>query len=105
MVPAMMPAECVVSRSWKWGKKTDPWGLTNGRKSFACDRRYPAQGGFTTSEGITSPSTLLRAHAPHPPPLADFSFAFSQPVFAGAASPLLAEGGSRCSLHNPCIGA
>ena len=31
----MMRAEFVVSRSCKWGKKTDQWGLTNGRKSFA----------------------------------------------------------------------
>src|SRR2546425_11266949 len=37
MVPAMMPAEFVVSRPCKWGKKTDPWGLTNGRKSVGTD--------------------------------------------------------------------
>src|SRR5882724_2004871 len=41
MVPAMMPAEFVVSRSCKWGKKTDPWGLTNGRKSIGAAMAEP----------------------------------------------------------------
>src|SRR2546427_2591560 len=41
MVPAMMPAAFVVSRPCKWGKKTDPWGLTNGRKSIGTDIAQP----------------------------------------------------------------
>src|SRR4029453_10478211 len=93
--------------SWLWVQTVCPLGRPLLTESpFACAGCYPSQGGsITTSESITPPSTLLRAHAPHPPPPADFSFALSQPVFAGAASPLLAEGGSRCYLHNPCIGA
>src|SRR5262249_32150606 len=34
IVRAMMPAEFVVSRSRRWGKKCDTFGLTNGRKSI-----------------------------------------------------------------------
>lgn len=57
-----------------------------------------------TSEGITPPSSLLRAHAPdHVPPVA-----FGSPVpqvFAGCRQSLLTHGPSRHYLCNPCTGA
>lgn len=59
----------------------------------------------TPSEGTTPPSSLLRAHAPHPKPLADLGIRPIQRVFAGRRKPRLEEGGSRRYLHNPCIGA
>jgi hypothetical protein len=59
----------------------------------------------TTSEGITPPSSLRRAHAPRRNPLAGLGFRPIQRVFAGCCEPLLGVGGSRRYLHNPCIGA
>ena len=44
----MMPAEFVVSRPCKWGKKTDPWGLTNGRKSIGTDVATSCPAGIGT---------------------------------------------------------
>src|SRR5215831_7331853 len=37
----MIPAEFVVSRSRRWGKKCDTFGLTNGRKSIGTDIAQP----------------------------------------------------------------
>ena len=59
----------------------------------------------TPSEGTTPPSSLLRAHAPHPNPLADLGIRPIPRVFAGCREPRLEEGGSRRYLHNPYIGA
>ena len=47
-----------------------------------------------TSEGITPPSSLLRAHAPHHPPRAAFGSLIPR-VLAGCGEPLLDDGGSR----------
>jgi hypothetical protein len=58
----------------------------------------------TTSEGVTPPSSLLRAHAPDQIPLADFVFLI-QRVFAGCRQSLLGDGPSRRYLRNPCMGA
>src|SRR2546425_8530690 len=41
IVRAMMPAGFVVSRSCRWGKKCDTFGLTNGRKSIGTDIAEP----------------------------------------------------------------
>ncbi len=59
----------------------------------------------TPSEGITPPSSLLRAHAPHHPPLTDLGLHPVPRVFAGCGEPLLEDGGSRRYLRHPCIGA
>ena len=59
----------------------------------------------TASEDITPPSSLLRAHAPHQNPHADFRSSPIQRVFAGCYEPLLEVGGSRRYLHSLCIGA
>ena len=58
----------------------------------------------TTSEGITPPSSLIRAHAPdqNPPPAFGFPI---QRVFAGCCQSLLGDGPSRRYLCNPCVGA
>ena len=57
-----------------------------------------------TSEGITPPSSLLRAHAPdqNPP---TYSVSLIKRVFAGCCQSLLGDGPSRRYLCNPCIGA
>ena len=58
-----------------------------------------------TSEGVTPPSSLLRAHAPvHAPPDV-FSLNLIRQVFAGCCQPLLVHGPSRLYLRNPCRGA
>jgi hypothetical protein len=49
---------------------------------------------LTTSEGITPPSSLLRAHASHHPPRAAFGSLMPR-VLAGCGEPLLEDGGSR----------
>jgi hypothetical protein len=49
------------------------------------------------SEGMTPPAKLLRAHAPHPMPLAGFVSLYSR-VIAGCDASLRQEGGSRRSL-------
>ena len=55
----------------------------------------PTAGWFLpTSEGITPPSSLLRAHAPHHPPRAAFGSLIPR-VLAGCSEPLLDDGGSR----------
>ena len=55
----------------------------------------PTAGWFlTTSEGVTPPSSLLRAHAPHHPPRAAFGSLIPR-VLAGCDEPLLDDGGSR----------
>jgi hypothetical protein len=59
----------------------------------------------TPSEGTTPPSSLLRAHAPHPNPRAELGIRPVLRVFAGCREPRLEEGASRRYLHNPCIGA
>jgi hypothetical protein len=51
------------------------------------------------SEGIAPPSPLLRAHAPHPIPLAGLVPLYPR-VFAGCDESLLQEGGSR---HYLCV--
>jgi len=58
----------------------------------------------TTSEGVTPPSSLVRAHAPDQIPPADFVFLI-QRVFAGCRQSLLGDGPSRRYLRNPCMGA
>jgi hypothetical protein len=58
----------------------------------------------TTSEGITPPSSLIRAHAPDQNPPSAFGFPI-QRVFAGCCQSLLGDGPSRRYLCNPCIGA
>src|SRR6266566_5114998 len=45
----MMPAEFVVSRPCKWGKKTGPWGLTNGRKSVGAEIAQPQPAAIVTA--------------------------------------------------------
>ena len=59
----------------------------------------------STSEGVTLPSSLILAHAPHQNPLPDFRHCPIQRVFAGCYEPLLKVGGSRRYLHNLCMGA
>ena len=55
----------------------------------------------TTSEGITPPSSLLRAHAPNPFPPPDFVYPHVCPsVRAGCCEPLLGTGSSRRYLRN-----
>src|SRR3989440_816586 len=44
----MMPAEFVVSRSCRWGKKCDKFGLTNGRKSVGTDIAPPEPAAIAT---------------------------------------------------------
>ena len=58
----------------------------------------------TTSESVTSPSSLIRTHAPDQIPLDDYGSP-RRPVFAGCGQPLLGDGPSRCYLCNPCSGA
>ena len=58
----------------------------------------------TTSESVTSPSSLLPTHAPHQIPPNGFSLP-SRPVLAGCRQSLLGDGPSRCYLCNPCSGA
>ena len=58
----------------------------------------------TTSESITSPSSLLRAHAPDQIPPNGFSLP-GRSVFAGCRQSLLGDGPSRCYLRSPCSGA
>jgi hypothetical protein len=61
---------------------------------------YPAQGGsHTSSESITPPSSLLRAHAPHHCPPTDLGVTRIPYVLAGCREPLLHSGGSRRYLH------
>jgi len=55
------------------------------------------------SEGVTLPSSLVRAHAPVPFPLPYFGFLI-RVVFAGCCQPLLRTGPSRHYLCNPCEG-
>src|SRR5262249_58486629 len=44
----MMPAEFVVSRSRRWGKKCDTFGLTNGRKSVGINIAQPEPAAIAT---------------------------------------------------------
>jgi hypothetical protein len=65
-------------------------------------------GGVTsriTSEGVTPPSSLLRAHAPDHIPPAAYGHCLGQRVLAGCCQPLLGNGPSRHYLCNPCVGA
>ena len=57
------------------------------------------------SEGVTPPSSLLRAHAPDLVPLGAFELARQPRVFAGCRQSLLGPGPSRHCLCNPCVGA
>ena len=71
------------------------WRPRRTESPFARAGRYPPQGGsLTTSEGITPPSSLLRAHAPHQTPRAAFGDLIPR-VLAGCGEPLLEDGGSR----------
>jgi len=74
---------------------------------FALLRRYLFRSGlyWASLEGVTPPSSLIRAHAPNHPPPAAFSVSFGKRVFAGCCQPLLENGPSRRYLRNPCIGA
>jgi len=59
----------------------------------------------TMSERVTSPSSLLPAHAPDQnPPHASVSPSYIR-YFAGCCEPLLGDGPSRHYLCNPCVGA
>ena len=58
-----------------------------------------------SSAGVTQPSQLILAHAPHQIPPADLGLRPIQQVFAGCCEPLLEGGGSRRYLHSPCVGA
>jgi hypothetical protein len=59
----------------------------------------------STSGSVTSPSSLIRTHAPdHPAPAAS-GFPIGLQVFAGCHQPLLPNGPSRHYLHNLCVGA
>jgi len=59
----------------------------------------------STSGSVTSPSKLVRAHAPdHPAPVAS-GCPIGLQVFAGCHQPLLPYGPSRHYLHNLCVGA
>ena len=60
---------------------------------------------LATWEGVTPPSSLLRAHAPNQIPPTSFGVGLVRWVFAGCCQPLLGVGPSRRYLHNPCIGA
>ena len=68
-------------------------------------RCYPLRAiSWIASEGVTPPSSLLRAHAPdHIPPRA--SACALDGVFAGCRQSLLGDGPSRRYLRNPCVGA
>ncbi len=112
------PLGCVVIPPARHPVRFSPLPGTESRRCFLYGARYlpraplPETGvtrlrvvSTTTSEGITPPSSLLRAHAPHHNPLADFVFCLYLPVCAGCGEPLLEGGGSRRYLHNPCIGA
>ena len=58
------------------------------------------------SEGVTPPSSLLRAHAPdHLPLRASRLLALARRVFAGCRQSLLGSGPSRHYLCDPCVGA
>jgi hypothetical protein len=64
---------------------------------------HPRAASWTASEAVTLPSSLLRAHAPVPPPL-PASVPLGVGVFAGCCHPLLAMGPSRHYPCNPCGG-
>jgi hypothetical protein len=57
----------------------------------------------TASGDVTPPSTLVRAHAPVPPPLSAFVDLMRR-VLAGCCHPLLVVGPSRHYPRNPCGG-
>ena len=66
----------------------------------------PISGQLCTAwESVTSPSSLLLAHAPIPISLTAYGLSLGQPVFAGCCQPLLGMGPSRRYLCIPCIGA
>ena len=67
---------------------------------FARWRRYLHRRNVSciTSEGVTPPSSLIRAHAPDQNPPAAFGFPIQQ-VFAGCRQPLLGDGPSRRYLR------
>jgi hypothetical protein len=72
---------------------------------FAWSGRYPFQGGLqAASENVTSPSSLILAHAPDQIPPAASEF-LARRVFAGCCQPLLGDGPSRHYLCDPCVGA
>ena len=81
-------------------------GPPHAQSPFAPWRSYLHRRAFSnnTSEGITPPSSLLRAHAPdqNPP---TYSVSLIKRVFAGCCQSLLGDGPSRRYLCNPCIGA
>jgi len=54
-----------------------------------------------TSEGVTPPSSLLRAHAPVHPPPGIFSLSLYARSLTGCCQPLLPDGPSRHYLCNP----
>ena len=56
----------------------------------------------TASAGVTQPSSLVLAHAPHQIPRTAFEITLMQPVFAGCCEPLLENGASRRYFCNPC---
>lgn len=58
-----------------------------------------------TSEGVTPPSSLLRAHAPDQIPPTAYGRCLGRRVFAGCRQPLLGDGLSRHYLCNPYVGA
>ena len=59
---------------------------------------------WITSEDVTPPSSLLRAHAPDQIPPADFNH-FIRQVLAGCRQSLLGDGPSQHYRCNPCVGA
>ena len=81
-------------------------GPPRAQSPFARWRRYLHRRNVSciTSEGVTPPSSLIRAHAPDQNPPSAFGFPI-QRVFAGCCQSLLGDGPSRRYLCNPCIGA
>src|SRR5215510_6521798 len=60
---------------------------------FASLGRYPAEGRVpTTAASMPRPSSLLRAHAPDPPPRLSYALWLGTGVLAGCRVPLLGEG-------------
>lgn len=60
----------------------------------------------TTSEGVTPPSSLLRAHVTIPSPPAPYGSRLVRQVFAGCCQPLLGVGSSRhylCMSFTTCL--
>ena len=82
-------------------------GPPSAQSPFASPRCYrPREASSATSEGITPPSSLLRAHAPDLLPSTRLRHCLVRMVFAGCCQPLLGTGPSRrylCRSFPTCL--